>query len=58
MLSAVIDDQGNVKDLSVVKGHPLLIPPAIEAAKQWKYRPTLLNGIPVEVATEITVKFP
>lgn len=58
VLSAVIDDQGNVKDLSVVKGHPLLVPAAVEAVKQWKYRPTLLNGSPVEVATEITVKFP
>lgn len=57
VLSALIDAAGNVKDLSVVKGHPLLISPAIEAVKQWKYRPTLLNGQPVEVTTEITVRF-
>jgi TonB family protein len=58
VLSAVIDGAGNVKELSVLKGHPMLIPAAINAVKQWKYRPTLLNGEPVEVATEITIKFP
>ena len=58
VLTAVIDEAGSVKELSVVKGHPLLIPAAIDAVKQWKYRPTLLNGQPVEVSTDITVKFP
>jgi TonB family protein len=57
-LAVVIDNAGNVKDISVMKGHPLLIAPALEAVKQWRYRPTLLNGQPVEVSTEVTVRFP
>jgi protein TonB len=41
----------------VVSGHPLLIPAALEAVKQWEYNPTLLNGQPVEVFTEVSVPF-
>jgi protein TonB len=40
------------------RGHPLLVQAAIEAVKQWRYQPTLLNGTPVEVNTEIVVSFP
>jgi TonB family protein len=57
VLGAVIDAEGSVKEISVLKGDPMLIKPAIDAVKQWKYRPTLLNGRPVEVSTEITVRF-
>ena len=57
VLSVVIDRTGAVKDIAVVQGHPMLIPAAIDAVKQWKYQPTLLNGNPVEVATEVTLKF-
>ena len=41
----------------VISGHPLLVPAALEAVKQWVYQPTLLNGEPVEVVTQIDVNF-
>jgi TonB family protein len=56
-LSAIIAADGTVKKLEVISGHPLLVPPALEAVKQWVYQPTLLNGNPVDVKTEITVTF-
>jgi len=56
-LNIVINKQGRVVDIKVISGHPLLIPAAIEAVKQWEYNPTLLNGQPVEVATEVSVPF-
>jgi periplasmic protein TonB len=46
-----------VEDLKVVSGHPLLIPSALEAVKQWVYQPTLLDGETVGVETEIDVNF-
>lgn len=57
MLNAVIGRQGDITDLSVISGHPLLAEAALEAVKQWKYRPYLLNGEPVEVETKILVNF-
>lgn len=57
VLEAVISRQGVVEDLRVVSGNPLLVPAALDAVKQWRYRPTLLNGEPVEVETTITVSF-
>ena len=56
-LSATIGKDGRVKDLSVVKGHPLLVQAALDAVKNWVYKPTLLNGEPVEVSTTIDVNF-
>ena len=56
-LGAVIGRDGNILNLSVISGHPLLVPAAMEAVRQWQYRPTMLNGQPVEVATEIHVNF-
>lgn len=53
----VIDTQGKVSDLRLVSGHPLLVPPATEALRQWEYQPTLLDGHPVEVATTVNVEF-
>jgi protein TonB len=44
-------------NLSVASGHPLLVPAALDAVRQWRYRPTLLNGEPVEVITQIDVNF-
>jgi protein TonB len=43
--------------LKVLSGHPLLVKAALDAVKQWRYQPTLLNGDPVEVVTEIDVNF-
>jgi protein TonB len=57
VLSAVIDTNGNIQNLQLVSGHPMLVPAAIAAVKQWRYKPYLLNGQPVEVETTITVIF-
>jgi periplasmic protein TonB len=57
VLKAIIDKQGNIQDLQLVSGHPMLVKAAMEAVKQWRYRPYLLNGQPVEVETTITVTF-
>jgi TonB family protein len=54
---AVIDKQGHVINLTVLSGHPLLVPAALEAVKLWVYEPTLVNGEPVEVETQIDVSF-
>ena len=57
VLKAIISTDGSIQDLQLVSGHPMLVPAAIEAVKQWRYRPYLLNGQPVEVETTITVIF-
>jgi len=56
-LQAVIGTDGTVKNLTVLKGDPLLAQAALDAVKQWVYKPTLLNGAPVEVQTTIDVNF-
>lgn len=56
-LSAVIGKDGNIQELEVIEGHPMLIQAALTAVGQWQYKPTLLNGQPVEVATQINVVF-
>jgi len=57
ILTAVIDKDGIIQRLQLVSGHPMLAPAAINAVKQWRYKPYLLNGQPVEVETTITVNF-
>jgi protein TonB len=57
VLEAVISKEGSIESLVVVSGHPLLNQAAVDAVKQWKYRPTMLNGDPVEVITTVTVTF-
>ena len=52
-----IAKDGTVQDVELIDGDPLLSPAAIEAVKQWVYRPTLLNGEPVEVITQVDVNF-
>lgn len=54
---AIIGKDGTIQNLQLVSGHPLLVPSAQEAVKQWVYQPTLLNGEPVEVITQIDVNF-
>ena len=56
-LHALISKQGTVESLEVLSGHPLLVRAAMDAVQQWKYKPTLLNGEPVEVDTTIDVIF-
>jgi protein TonB len=57
VLRAVISKEGAIENLSLVSGHPMLAPAAIDAVKQWRYKPYLLNGEPVEVDTEVQVNF-
>jgi protein TonB len=57
VLQALIGEHGTVQNLKVLTGYPILIPTAIKAAKQYKYRPFLIEGNPVEVDTEITISF-
>jgi protein TonB len=57
VLAAIISKSGEIENLVLVSGHPLLVPAALEAVRKWRYRPYLLNGEPVEVETTITVNF-
>jgi protein TonB len=57
ILQAQISKDGNIENLQLISGHPMLAPAAIEAVKQWKYKPYLLNGEPVEVETQVQVNF-
>ncbi|HWB98140.1 MAG TPA: M56 family metallopeptidase [Bryobacteraceae bacterium] len=56
-MNATIGEDGKVQNLTVVNGHPLLVPAAMEAVRQWVYAPTLLNGNPVAVMTTVEVNF-
>ena len=56
-LEAVISRGGAIKDLKVIRGHPLLVKAALDAVQRWRYQPTMLNGEPVEVITQIDVNF-
>jgi TonB family protein len=55
--TAIIGRDGRIENLQLVSGHPLLVEAAREAASQWQYKPTLLNGSPVEVVTQVDVNF-
>jgi protein TonB len=57
VLQAVISKQGTIENVTVLTGHPMLIPAAIDAVRQWRYRPYILNNELVEVGTQITVNF-
>lgn len=57
VLHAIIGRDGAVSSLEVVRGHPFLAPAAIDAVREWRYKPYTLNGEPVEVETLITVRF-
>jgi len=57
VLQAVISKQGTIENVTVLTGHPMLIPAAIDAVRQWRYRPYILNNELVEVETQITVNF-
>ena len=53
----MIGKDGSIQNLRVVSGHPMLIKAAVDAVQQWRYRPYLLNGEPVEVETQVRVTF-
>ena len=57
MLDIVIDKEGDVEDVSLKSGDPILAKAAIAAAKQWKYQPYLVQGEPVEVETTLQMNF-
>jgi periplasmic protein TonB len=57
VLQALIGKDGSIQNLHVVSGHPMLTNAALEAVKEWKYKPYYLNGEPVEVETTINVNF-
>jgi protein TonB len=57
VLQATISKTGTVENLRAMQGHPILIQAALDAVRQWKYKPYILNGEPVEVETTITVQF-
>jgi protein TonB len=56
-LQAIIAVDGTIKNLRLISGPPLLVNAAVDAVRRWQYKPTLLNGSPVEVITEIDVNF-
>jgi periplasmic protein TonB len=57
VLQAEISKEGQIQNLQLISGHPMLAPAAIEAVKQWRYKPYLLNGEPVAVETQVVVNF-
>ena len=57
VLNAIISKEGAIENLTVESGHPLLIPAAIAAVRQWRYRPFFVSGEPVEVETRVIVTF-
>jgi protein TonB len=56
-LRAIVATDGTIQSLQVVSGDPLFIQSALDAVRQWRYRPTFLNGKPVEIDTFITVTY-
>lgn len=56
-IDAIIDEQGNVVQARALDGQPLLVPAAISAVLQWKYEPTVLNGVPISVELVVQVQF-
>ena len=56
-LRAIIGTDGTIQSLQVVSGDPLFLMSAREAVQQWRYKPTYLNGQPVEIDTYITVVY-
>ncbi|HEX3321555.1 MAG TPA: energy transducer TonB [Terriglobales bacterium] len=57
LLQAQISKDGSIENLQLISGHPMLAPAAIEAVKQWRYKPYMLNGEPVAVDTQVVVNF-
>lgn len=57
VLRAIISRSGTIENLQILSGHPLLTRAALDAVRQWRYRPYILNGEPVEVETQVTVNF-
>ena len=56
-LKAIISKEGTIEGLQRITGHPMLVAAAMDAVKQWRYRPYMLNGEPLEVETDVVVNF-
>jgi protein TonB len=56
-IDAVLDEQGNVVEMKIVSGPPLLYQAALDALKKWKYEPTYLNDQPIAVQMIVTITF-
>ena len=57
LLDVLIAPDGSVTEIRVERGHPLLVQSAMDAVKQWTYKPTTVGGTPVEVVTQVEVPF-
>jgi TonB family protein len=57
VMKVIIGKDGNVESAELISGHPLLAPAALDAVKQWKFKPYLLNGNPIEAESQIQVNF-
>jgi protein TonB len=57
ILEALIDEHGSVRELKVLRSVPLLDAAAIDAVRQWRFMPTLLNGVPIQIIMSVTVTF-
>ncbi len=57
MLDALVGEDGTVREVAVTSGPPLLAKAAVQAVKQWRYQPFLLNGKPVSIHNQITIQF-
>jgi protein TonB len=57
ILEAVIAPDGTIRDVRTLRAHPIFEAAALEAVRQWRYRPTLLNGVPVNVIMTVTINF-
>jgi protein TonB len=57
VLRAMISREGTIENLQVLSGPPMLVRAAVDAVRQWRYRPYVLNGEPIEVETEVRVNF-
>lgn len=57
LLQATISREGRIENMRLISGHPMLVEAAVDAVRQWRYRPYFLNGAPVEVETQVTVNF-
>jgi TonB family protein len=57
VMQVEITKEGDVQSVTLISGHPALAPAAMEAVKQWKYKPYLLEGVPMAVETQVTVNF-
>jgi periplasmic protein TonB len=57
VIQVVISEDGRVEQAEILSGHPLLRDAALQAAKQWLFKPTLLSGVPVKVQGALTFNF-